>query len=56
MFMYFCGELNASGEATAQLNAGPLDPAYVGVILHFAYVLYAPFDFVSNPVPITIVP
>jgi hypothetical protein len=56
VFEDFCGQLNASGEATAQLNAGPLDPAYVGVILHFAYVLYAPFDFVSNPVPITIVP
>jgi hypothetical protein len=56
MFMDFCGELNASGEATAQMNAGPLDPAFVGEVLHFAYVLYAPFDFVSNPVPITIVP
>jgi hypothetical protein len=56
VFEDFCGQLNASGEATAQLNAGPLDPAFVGAVLHFAYVLYAPFDFVSNPVPITIVP
>jgi len=56
MFQNFNGPLDASGEATAILNATPVDPAFVGDVLHFAFVLCSPYDFVSNPVPITIVP
>jgi hypothetical protein len=50
------GTLDASGTATAQLNAPPLRPEFVGITMHYAYALNNPFDFVSNPVAIEIVP
>jgi hypothetical protein len=52
----FFGTLNAQGLAAAQLNSYPLPPGTAGIIMHFAYVLDAPYDFASNPVGIEIVP
>jgi streptogramin lyase len=53
----FIGLLDGSGSAAAQLNTfGPIPPTAVGATLYFAYLLPDPFDFVSNPVGIEIVP
>jgi hypothetical protein len=48
------GQLDSQGSATAQLNLPPV-PGFAGVTMYFAYALNGPWDFVSNPVPITIV-
>jgi hypothetical protein len=55
VFFDFLGNLDASGIATAQLNAPPL-PGYAGLVMHYAYCLNDPFDFASNPIAIEIVP
>jgi hypothetical protein len=55
IFMDFLGALDASGTATAQVNAPPI-LGFAGVTMHYAYALNNPFDFVSNPVAIEIVP
>jgi hypothetical protein len=53
----FLGNLDGSGRGTAALNTfGPVDPAAAGLELHFAYVLGNPFDFASNPIPVTFEP
>jgi hypothetical protein len=58
----FHGVLDVYGKGSAKLSTfGPLAPSYVGVELNFAYLLYYPvvyypYDFVSNPVTIGIVP
>jgi hypothetical protein len=54
-FKDFLGTLDGSGSATAQLNAGPI-PGAAGVLMHFAYALNSPWNFVSNPWSIEIVP
>lgn len=52
----FQGTLDGTGQAEAQLNTfGPLPVSYVGMKMHLAYTLYAPFDFVSNAVGIDFV-
>lgn len=55
IFTNFFGTLDNSGQATAYLNAPPL-PGHAGVVMYYAYCLYKPFDFASNPVQIEIVP
>lgn len=55
-FANFLGTLDADGKASAELNAPPLRPDEIGTIMHFAYCLGHPFDYVSNPVEIEIVP
>ncbi|MFH1999619.1 MAG: C25 family cysteine peptidase, partial [Planctomycetota bacterium] len=53
----FMGTLNASGQATATLNTyGPVDPALIGEVADFAYLLGSPFNFVSNSIPMTFEP
>jgi hypothetical protein len=54
----FMGTLtNKDGSAQAMLDTlGPLPPGTAGVTLHFAYALSEPWDYVSNPVGITIIP
>jgi hypothetical protein len=52
--MNFLGNLDALGMGTAQLNLGPLPPGSAGLVLHFAFCTYKPFDFVSNPVGVQI--
>ncbi|MHC4946460.1 MAG: choice-of-anchor Q domain-containing protein, partial [Planctomycetota bacterium] len=56
LFTDFLGALDPSGSAAAQLNAPPLDPAYAGMTLYFAFCLNSPFDFVSNPVAVKLIP
>ena len=54
-FMHFAGTLDAGGNAIATFDTlGPLPPQAAGLILSFAYALYAPWDFVSNPMNINI--
>ena len=53
----FLGTLDGTGAASATLNTyGSLSPAAVGLEAHFAYVLGNPFDFTSNPIPVTFEP
>lgn len=57
IFWNFIGKLNANGAADAQLNMPPLPPPSIaGTIMHYAYCCNNPFDFVSNPVEIEIIP
>lgn len=54
---HFVANLDATGAASARIDTGgPLPPSLVGLQLTFAYTLVAPFDFVSNPVTISIAP
>jgi len=55
-FVNFSARLDASGNGEAQLIAsGPLPPSMLGEVMHFAYAVYNPWDFASNPVRIEIV-
>jgi len=57
MFQNFRSYLDMSGTGVAELYVlGPIDPVYVGETLSFAFTLINPFDFVSNPISIEIVP
>jgi hypothetical protein len=56
LFTDFMGMLDGTGQGTAQMNSGPVDPGFVGVKLYFAYGLNAPWNFVSNPVGVKIDP
>jgi len=52
----FLGVLDSQGKSTAQLLVGgAIPPSAAGLIMYFAYVV-KPFNFVSNPVGIEIVP
>jgi hypothetical protein len=55
-FLDFLGTLDASGQKTATLHVPGLFPIWVGEIMQYAYTLYSPFNFVSNPVQIEVVP
>jgi hypothetical protein len=55
LFGNFFGALDVAGQGTAQLSSGPV-PGFAGTVMHFAYALSDPFDFVSDPVRIEIVP
>lgn len=54
VFLNFMGILDASGSSTAQLNA-PAMP-FSGFTMYYAYALSSPYDYVSNPVEIEILP
>lgn len=56
MFKDFMGTLDSEGKGAAQLNLPQLSPDYVGIKMYYAYCLNKPFDFVSNPVDVEIVP
>jgi photosystem II stability/assembly factor-like uncharacterized protein len=56
-FSDFNRTLDADGLATAQFNVpGPVSQSSVGTTIHFAYFLYYPMDYVSNPMGVEIVP
>ncbi|MBU0756097.1 MAG: SBBP repeat-containing protein [Planctomycetes bacterium] len=55
LFDSFLGTLDATGQATAKIDSGPV-PGFIGTTMHFACTLGNPFDFVSNPVEVEIVP
>lgn len=53
----FSGTLDGDGKGTAVLDTlGPLPSTTAGIVMDFAYLLYYPFDYVSNPVSIEITP
>ncbi|MFH2000306.1 MAG: SBBP repeat-containing protein, partial [Planctomycetota bacterium] len=58
LFSDFLGTLDGSGQGAASLDwPGPsLPPGSVGMTLYFAYCLGWPWEFVSNPVEIEVVP
>ena len=57
IFQNFTGALSKSGTTYAFFDTlGPLPPGTAGLTLHFAYALNAPWDVVSNPVGIHIMP
>ncbi|MHC4945333.1 MAG: right-handed parallel beta-helix repeat-containing protein [Planctomycetota bacterium] len=56
LFLDFHGKLDVWGNAASQLNLPPLPPGTAGITMHYAYCLNNPFDFVSNPVAIEVVP
>ena len=55
-FDNFLDNLDGQGENEAAMIMAALPPGYVGLVMYFAYALNNPFDFVSNPVEIEIVP
>jgi len=55
LFVDFHGVLDPTGRGMAQLNA-PAHIGNVGLTIHFAYLLNNPFNYVSNPAPVEIVP
>jgi hypothetical protein len=56
VFFDFLAVTDGSGTAAAVINAPPLPPVAVGVVMHYAYCLYAPFSFASTPVEILVDP
>ena len=53
----FSGTLDANGFAIAVLDTlGPVSASYSGLTAHFAFVLLKPLDFVSNAIPIALLP
>jgi hypothetical protein len=53
----FYGTLDHLGRGQAKLDSlVPLDPRLAGTLIRFAYLVYYPFDFVSNPVTFEIAP
>jgi hypothetical protein len=55
-FQNFLGTLDVNGTATAVFDTlGPI-PGAIGLIMSYALALSNPWDFVSNPVDIFIVP
>lgn len=55
LMTHFLDDLDASGNAMAYLTLPPI-PGFSGFTLCFAYCLYNPYDFVSNPWMIDILP
>jgi hypothetical protein len=57
VFVNFYGLLDAGGNATASFKTQRLVPEMMGLTLSFAYPLEGPpWDFVSNPLNIEVVP
>jgi hypothetical protein len=56
IFTDFMGTLDAEGIGSAQFNVPTLPAGSAGLIMYFAYCCNNPFDFVSNPVEIEVVP
>jgi hypothetical protein len=55
VFDDFMGTLNVDGKALASLNL-PSTTNTAGIVMYYAYCLNKPYDFVSNPVEVEIVP
>jgi len=57
LFSGFFGNLDSEGCAEAVLDTfGPVDPRVIGLKMHYAGVLFNPYDTTSNPVYIEITP
>jgi hypothetical protein len=55
VFSDFMGTLDSKGMASATLNL-PAVPGTAGIVMTFSYALNGPWDFVSNPFEVEIVP
>ncbi|MHC4946016.1 MAG: DUF7948 domain-containing protein, partial [Planctomycetota bacterium] len=55
-FVNFMARLDDIGHESAQLNIPTLPSSWIGIKMHFAYTLFNPFDFVSNPLEFEVVP
>jgi hypothetical protein len=53
-FVNFLGNLDALGNGGAQLNLPPLPAGTAGLVMHYAFCTYNPFDFTSNPVGVVV--
>jgi|GEM_PF-721474 len=56
IFQGFSASLDASGLATARLNAPSVQPTWVGRTMHYAFATAFPWDYASNAAAIEIVP
>jgi hypothetical protein len=56
LFQDFLGKLGPVGTGAAQLNAPPIPSTAIGAVLYHAYCLNNPFDYVSNPIRIELIP
>ena len=57
VFNNFSGTLDANGSAAAVLDTlGPVSASYSGLTMHFAFILLKPLDFVSNAIPVALLP
>lgn len=56
VFQNFLGSTDSEGNASAQMNAPALPAGHTGLELTFAYCLGWPWEFVSNPITVTVVP
>jgi len=55
VFSNFLGLLDSEGKAAAILNStGPIDPAFIGIVMHFAFTLNKPWNCASNAVCVEI--
>lgn len=54
VFSKFLGTLDAQGNGQASIQAPPLPPSAIGAMMHYAFVLNAPFNLASNPVQVEI--
>jgi len=56
LFANFYGQMDADGNASAKIDTyGPFNASSVGMGLSFAFTCAYPFDYVSNPVTITVI-
>jgi len=55
-YQNFLGTYDQYGEAVATMNTSPLDPKHVGKRIYFAFCSDDPFNLVSNPIVVEIVP
>jgi len=55
-FLDFMSRLDATGQGYPRLHVPGLSPVWVGHTMTYAATLYSPFNFVTNPVAIEVVP
>ena len=51
-FVNFIGTLDAAGKSIATINAPVAGPTFIGLRTFWAFTLYDPFGYVSNPIAI----
>jgi hypothetical protein len=57
LFHDFLGVLDGAGQGSAQLDTGgAMPPGSAGHIMYFAFTLNNPFNYVSNPAKVIVVP
>jgi hypothetical protein len=56
LFQQFAGNLDGLGGGTAGFGLFQVDPGMIGLEFTLAFALRNPWDFVSNPVQIEVVP